>query len=146
MKTRLFSFCMACLAFMPATYAMEKMNEPQKAVEKTCSLAFMFDSESEWEATGDKGVVRKILGYNGQVMMVKIKFDKDAVGATRRHYHTQVTYVVSGKFEFTINGEKKVVSGGDALYMEPDVEHGCKCLEPGMLIDCFTPMRESFLK
>ena len=60
MKTRLFSFCMACLAFMPATYAMEKMNEPQKAVEKTCSLAFMFDSESEWEATGDKGVVRKI--------------------------------------------------------------------------------------
>jgi quercetin dioxygenase-like cupin family protein len=125
---------------------MEKMNEPQKAVEKTCSLAFMFDSESEWEATGDKGVVRKILGYNGQVMMVKIKFDKDAVGATHRHYHTQVTYVVSGKFEFTINGEKKVVSGGDALYMEPDVEHGCKCLEPGMLIDCFSPMRESFLK
>lgn len=123
-----------------------KMNEPQKAVEKTCSLAFMFDSESEWEATGDKGVVRKILGYNGQVMMVKIKFDKDAVGATHRHYHTQVTYVVSGKFEFTINGEKKVVSGGDALYMEPDVEHGCKCLEPGMLIDCFSPMRESFLK
>ncbi|WP_178244168.1 cupin domain-containing protein [Phocaeicola faecicola] len=106
----------------------------------------MFDSESEWEATGDKGVVRKILGYNGQVMMVKIKFDKDAVGATHRHYHTQVTYVVSGKFEFTINGEKKVVSGGDALYMEPDVEHGCKCLEPGMLIDCFSPMRESFLK
>lgn len=137
---------MACLAFMPATYAMEKMNEPQKAVEKTCSLAFMFDSESEWEATGDKGVVRKILGYNGQVMMVKIKFDKDAVGATHRHYHTQVTYVVSGKFEFTINGEKKVVSGGNALYMEPDVEHGCKCLEPGMLIDCFSPMRESFLK
>lgn len=137
---------MACLAFMPATYAMEKMNEPQKAVEKTCSLAFMFDSESEWEATGDKGVVRKILGYNGQVMMVKIKFDKDAVGATHSHYHTQVTYVVSGKFEFTINGEKKVVSGGDALYMEPDVEHGCKCLEPGMLIDCFSPMRESFLK
>jgi quercetin dioxygenase-like cupin family protein len=121
-------------------------HEPQKAVEKTCSLAFMFDSESEWEATGDKGVVRKILGYNGQVMMVKIKFDKDAVGATHRHYHTQVTYVVSGKFEFTINGEKKVVSGGDALYMEPDVEHGCKCLEPGMLIDCFSPMRESFLK
>lgn len=146
MKTRLFSFCMAYLAFMPATYAMEKMNEPQKAVEKTCSPAFMFDSESEWEATGDKGVVRKILGYNGQVMMVKIKFDKDAVGATHRHDHTQVTYVVSGKFEFTINGEKKVVSGGDALYMEPDVEHGCKCLEPGMLIDCFSPMRESFLK
>ena len=50
------------------------------------------------------------------------------------------------KFEFTINGETKVVSAGDALYMEPDVKHGCKCLEPGLLIDCFSPMRETFLQ
>ena len=68
------------------------------------------------------------------------------VGAAHTHYHTQVTYVASGKFEFTINGETKVVSAGDALYMEPDVKHGCKCLEPGLLIDCFSPMRETFLQ
>ena len=83
---------------------------------------------------------------NGQVMMVKVKFEKGAVGAAHTHYHTQVTYVASGKFEFTINGETKVVSAGDALYMEPDVKHGCKCLEPGLLIDCFSPMRETFLQ
>ena len=58
----------------------------------------------------------------------------------------QVTYVESGKFEFTINGVKKIVSAGDCLYKEPDAVHGCVCLEPGMLIDCFSPMRADFLE
>jgi quercetin dioxygenase-like cupin family protein len=54
--------------------------------------------------------------------------------------------VASGKFEFTINGETKIVEAGDGVYMEPDVLHGCKCLEAGILIDCFSPMRQDFLK
>jgi quercetin dioxygenase-like cupin family protein len=37
------------------------------------------------------------------------------------------------------------VATGDGLYMEPDVEHGCECLEAGVLLDCFTPMRADFL-
>ena len=52
----------------------------------------------------------------------------------------------AGKFEFTINGVKKIVSAGDCLYKEPDAVHGCVCLEPGMLIDCFSPMRADFLE
>ena len=54
--------------------------------------------------------------------------------------------VESGKFEFIINGVKKIVSAGDCLYKEPDAVHGCVCLEPGMLIDCFSPMRADFLE
>ena len=37
-------------------------------------------------------------------------------------------------------------SAGDCLYKEPDAVHGCVCLEPGMLIDCFSPMRADFLE
>ena len=48
-------------------------------------------------------------------------------------------------FEFTINGEKKVVRKGDTLYKLPNVEHGCVCLEEGVLLDFFTPMREDFV-
>ena len=79
-------------------------------------------------------------------MVVKVKFEKGAVGAVHHHVHSQVTYVESGKFEFTINGVKKIVSAGDCLYKEPDAVHGCVCLEPGMLIDCFSPMRADFLE
>ena len=54
--------------------------------------------------------------------------------------------VTSGKFEFTVGGKTQVVSAGDGIYIEPDVLHGCKCLEAGLLIDCFSPMRADFLK
>lgn len=111
---------------------------------KTQSNAFITKDNLQWKSVGE-GIQRAILGYNGQIMMVKIKFAKGAKGTLHRHYHTQVTYVESGKFRFTINGKSRVVVGGDALYMEPDVVHGCVCLEPGVLIDCFSPMRENFL-
>lgn len=111
----------------------------------TRSASFVFDGDKEWE-DAEPGVVRKVMGYDGQVMVVKVKFEKGAKGAFHRHYHTQSTIVASGKFKFTIGGETKIVSAGDGLYMAPDVLHGCECLEAGVLIDCFTPMRETFLK
>lgn len=98
-----------------------------------------------WEPAGE-GVTRQIMGYDGQVMLVKVKFEKGAVGTPHTHYHTQTIYVASGKFEFTVGGKTLVVSAGDGIYMEPDVLHSCKCLEAGLLIDCFSPMRADFLK
>lgn len=61
------------------------------------------------------------------------------------HPHTQITYVASGKFEFTIDGEVHTVSKGDTLLKQDGVMHGCTCLEDGVLIDIFTPMRKDFL-
>ncbi len=111
---------------------------------KTRSETFLYEKEKQWEPAGE-GVTRQIMGYDGQVMLVKVKFEKGATGAPHTHYHTQTTYVASGKFEFTVNGETKVVEAGDGIYMEPDALHGCTCLEAGVLIDCFSPMRADFL-
>ena len=111
---------------------------------KTRSKSFLYEDEITWEPAGE-GVVRQVMGYDGQMMLVKVKFETGAVGTPHEHYHTQTTYVASGKFEFTIDGETRIVSAGDGLYMAPDVLHSCKCLEAGVLIDCFTPMRETFL-
>ena len=52
----------------------------------------------------------------------------------------------SGLFEFTIDGENVIVGPGDSICFEPNVPHGTLCLEAGILIDCFTPAREDFLK
>lgn len=114
-------------------------------MQKTRSNTFILENEKTWEPAGE-GVVRQILGYDGQVMLVKVKFEQGATGAPHTHYHTQTTYVASGKFEFTVNGKKQIVSAGDGIYIEPDAEHGCTCLEAGILIDCFSPMRADFLK
>ena len=108
------------------------------------SSNFIFEADTPWDDAGG-GVVRQVLGYNDNIMMVKVKFKKGQEGAMHTHPHSQVTYVASGKFEFTIGGVTKIVEAGDALYKQPGIEHGCVCLEDGILIDCFNPMRENFI-
>ena len=112
---------------------------------KTKSRNFMDNAAISWEYAGE-GMTRQVLGYDGQIMMVKVKFEKGAIGYEHEHYHSQVSYVASGKFEVIINGEKKILGPGDAFYAEPDTRHGTVCLEEGMLIDVFSPMRQDFLK
>ena len=93
----------------------------------------------------DSGVVRYVLAYSGDVMTVENHFEKGAVGTLHHHPHTQITYVVSGRFEFEIDGEKHIVEKGDTLLKTDSVEHGCVCLEEGILLDIFTPYREDFV-
>ena len=94
---------------------------------------------------GGPGVTRRILAYTDGLMCVENVFEQGAVGALHSHPHTQITYVVSGVFSFTIGGETRTVRAGDSLLKEDGVEHGCTCLEAGVLLDIFTPMREDFL-
>lgn len=111
---------------------------------KTVSKRFQIEKEMGWENPGP-GIRRQIMGYDGQLMMVKVDFEKGAIGTMHEHYHSQVTYVVSGKFELTIDGEKKILVAGDGYYVAPDELHGCVCLEAGVLIDTFSPVRADFL-
>ena len=71
--------------------------------------------------------------------------DSGTVAARHRHPHEQITYVISGKFEFTVGDDTYTVGPGDSLYKQPNIEHGATCLEAGTLLDVFTPHREDFL-
>lgn len=108
------------------------------------SKEFQFENETKWEDAAP-GIKRQVYGYDDKIMLVKAKFEKDAVGALHEHHHSQVTYVDSGVFEMTIGDKKKIIREGDGYYVPPHVRHGCVCLEPGMLIDVFSPLREDFL-
>ena len=96
------------------------------------SDTYQIAADIQWECAGD-GIVRQIMGYDEHLMIVKVKFN-------------QSTYVASGCFEVTIGEEKKVLKAGDGYYVAPNLPHGCVCLEAGVLIDTFTPMREDFLE
>lgn len=95
--------------------------------------------------SGGAGVTRRVLAYDKDVMCVENTFAKGAVGAMHSHPHTQITYIVSGRFRFTIGSETREVGPGDTLLKQNGVEHGCVCLEAGKLLDIFTPMREDFV-
>lgn len=109
------------------------------------SSEFQFEQEVQWEDLGN-GIKRQVFGYDDKIMLVKAKFEQGAIGALHEHHHSQVTYVDSGMFEMTIGADKKIIRKGDGYYVPPYVMHGCVCLEPGMLIDAFSPLREDFLK
>ena len=81
---------------------------------KRFSEKYIVTKEIEWENLGG-GVSRKFLGYDNQIMMVKVKFDQGALGAPHQHFHTQATYCISGKFEFEIDGEKKIIEAGKLI-------------------------------
>ena len=91
------------------------------------------------------GVSRKVLAYTPDLMVVEVRFEKGGVGAVHTHPHTQCTYVKSGCFRFTIDGEDSQVKEGDSIAFPPDVPHGTLCLEKGILVDVFTPMRGDFM-
>ena len=95
--------------------------------------------------SGGENVVRRVLAYCEGLMCVENTFKKGAVGKLHSHPHTQITYVVSGEFAFTIDGETKTVRAGDTMLKQDGVVHGCECLEAGILLDIFTPMRKDFI-
>lgn len=104
----------------------------------------IIEKNTEWEVCG-KGLKRQIMGFDERLMLVKIHFDKDAIGALHKHSHSQSSYIASGKFEVTIGTKKIIMAAGDGYYVEPDLVHGVSCIEEGILIDTFSPYREDFI-
>lgn len=110
----------------------------------TSSPSFLYEKDIPWEDLGN-GVSRQVMGFNQDLMMVKFRFIPGAVGAPHHHVHSQTAIVMSGVFELTINGEKKILSAGDGYIVVPGVVHSAVCIEEGMLIDAFNPSRTDFL-
>ncbi len=106
---------------------------------------YFLDADSEFKEV-DPGVERKVLAHSENLMICHLRFKKGAVGSLHQHFHEQCTYIIKGKFEFDIGGNKMILSAGDSTYKEPNVIHGAVCLEEGELIDIFTPERKDFLK
>ena len=96
-------------------------------------------------STGES-VSRQVLSDHPDMMVVAFRFGAEgAVGALHHHPHVQSTYVESGRFQFTLGDEQREVGPGDSFVIPSELEHGCVCLEPGTLVDCFTPRRDDFL-
>lgn len=95
------------------------------------------------------GLTRQVLCYNDDLMLVRVTFGPEMVKTRpplHSHPHSQSSCVVSGKFEFHCGDLDPVILGpGDAFYIEPLTPHEAYCLEPGVIIDSFSPLREDFL-
>jgi quercetin dioxygenase-like cupin family protein len=106
---------------------------------------FIKNETLQWEEV-DKGVSRTILAFDPALMLVKVKFEKEAIGALHQHMHVQISYVESGVFEVEIEGVKTTLQQGDTFFVPSNLWHGVVCKQAGVLIDSFSPMRQDFIK
>ena len=79
--------------------------------------AWVPHAEIEPEVCG-KGVKRRVLAYSKDAMCVENTFETGGVGAMHCHPHTQITYIVSGRYRFTIGDETREVGPGDPAQAE----------------------------
>jgi quercetin dioxygenase-like cupin family protein len=91
------------------------------------------------------GVTRRVLSERPEIMVVEFAFQDGGTGAAHSHPHVQSTYVQSGRFDFTIDGETFTVSAGDSFVVPSGATHSCVAREAGVLIDTFAPRRDDFL-
>jgi quercetin dioxygenase-like cupin family protein len=63
------------------------------------------------------------------------------------HPHEQISYVAEGELYFFLGDEKFHLHKGDLFTVPPDVPHCIQNISGFVrLIDCFSPIREDFLK
>ena len=92
------------------------------------------------------GTDRRILSYDDSLMAVEVCFETGSEGAPHTHPHTQLSYVLSGSFRYSVEDESVVLNPGDSIVVPSGLVHGTVCLSKGVLLDVFTPKRDDFLK
>lgn len=100
-------------------------------------------SELEWQHM-EEGTRRIILGYEPQMLMMRNYFDQGVASKLHSHPHVQSSYIVSGLFEITIGTDTQQLGPGDGFLIPSGADHAARCLEPGEIIEVFTPVREDF--
>ncbi len=60
------------------------------------------------------------------------------------HLHEQVSHVLSGEFELTVDGETKILTPGIVAFIPPHVMHGGRAITDCQLLDVFHPERDDY--
>ena len=90
-------------------------------------------------------VSRNMLAYGSDLMAVEVCFLQGGIGADHSHPHAQISYILSGTFEYHTSDGTRIVGKGDSLYFPCGAIHGVVCIEGGTILDIFTPQRSDFL-
>lgn len=90
------------------------------------------------------------LGHTDNLMIVIVDFHdgpKEQPDPPHSHPHEQVSYVAEGEVLFVMEDQRTHLRPGDVFLVPSGKPHTIQQLtEHVRLVDCFTPVREDFLK
>jgi quercetin dioxygenase-like cupin family protein len=87
---------------------------------------------------------RAKLVHTQNMTISQVSLDAGAVVPEHSHDHEQVSNVIKGKFEFTINGTTHILVPGDIAVIPSKASHVGKALTDCFILDVFYPVREDY--
>ena len=89
------------------------------------------------------GYTAKMIHTN-QLTVMHVTVEVGHALPEHQHPHEQITNVISGEFEMTVDGVTKVCRAGDAVVIPGNTPHSGIALTDCKLIDVFNPPREDY--
>lgn len=90
------------------------------------------------------GTIRGHYAHLEKMTFGEVELDADTDLPMHSHPHEQVTYVLSGRFQFTVGDQTTVLEPGMAALIPGGVQHGGRTLTACRVIDVFAPVREDY--
>lgn len=90
------------------------------------------------------GTLRGYYAHLEKMTVGEVLLQANIVVPLHEHPHEQATYVIEGRFEFTIGTETRIIGPGMAALIPGGVMHGGKTLTACRVIDIFVPVREDY--
>ena len=91
------------------------------------------------------GVDFVLLSHGPESMVTKMLYKKEDNPPSHKHSNEQGGYVISGKYTIIIDNVAYKISPGDSYSIPRDIEHRIEIIEPGEVLDFFSPPRKDYL-
>ncbi|MCP4681027.1 MAG: cupin domain-containing protein [Desulfobacterales bacterium] len=71
-------------------------------------------------------------------------FEADGQFPEHAHPHEQVSSMIDGEFELTVDGKTRILNPGNVVIIPPNAAHSGKAVTKCRIIDVFHPVREDY--
>lgn len=91
------------------------------------------------------GIFAKLIHMDG-MSLAHVRLTKGAILPEHFHVHEQITNIIKGELEMTVDGVAKICKPGDCVRLDSNVPHSARALTDCYAIDVFQPVREDYKK
>lgn len=90
------------------------------------------------------GSIRGHYAHGAAMTIGEVLLDANTVVPMHEHPHEQMTYIIDGRFEFTVGTETQILEPGMLVVIPGGARHGGKTLTACRVVDVFSPIREDY--
>lgn len=82
--------------------------------------------------------------HTNQLSVMHVAVKAGHALSEHHHPHEQITNIIVGEFEMTVNGHTKICKAGEVIVIAGNLPHSGKAITDCQIIDVFNPPREDY--